>query len=168
MELVRNPTDENIKNWFQLIDRKNELASRMQKRIEEYLARQQGPVETRAILRERTAQAQVEKVKLDAKQYRFRFYFDSTCPHCKKMFETVSELERLGYFIEAYQVDARNVALPGLSVPVVKATSDELKKYNIQSVPLLLVGDLKKKIVYRLPGFQTVNSIMATISGQPN
>jgi hypothetical protein len=166
MELVRNPTDENIRNWFRLIDTKNELADRMQKRIAEYIARNQGTPESRVALRERAAD--IKPVQLNAKLYRFRFYFDSTCPHCHKMFETVTELERLGYYVEAFQVDKRNVPLPGLSVPVAKAKPEDLKKLKIESVPLLLVGDLKKKVVYRLTGFQTVDSIMSAIVAEQN
>lgn len=166
MELVRNPSDENIKNWFLLIEKKNELADRMQKRIEEYLEKQQGTPESRSILREKKAHFQ--QVKLDAKKYRFRFYFDSKCPHCKRMFQTVSELQSMGYYVEAFQLDDGNNPLPGLSVPAVRASQEERKKYNIQSVPLLLIGDLKKKVVYRLSGFQTVSSIMAAIQNQPN
>ena len=33
MELVRNPSDQNIRMWFAYMDRKNELAGRLSKRI---------------------------------------------------------------------------------------------------------------------------------------
>ena len=100
MELVRNPTDENIKNWFAMIQKKNELSDRMSQRIQEYLAKNGGmEPQSKAILMD--AKASLQKAPPEASRYRFRFYFDSQCPHCRRMFETISDLQARGYYVVA-------------------------------------------------------------------
>lgn len=165
MELVRNPTDENIKNWFAMIEKKNELSDRMRARIQEYLAKN-GSMEpqSKAILID--AKASLQKTPPDASLYRFRFYFDSQCPHCKRMFETVADLQAKGFYVEAIQVDKNDSPLPGLTMPVMKASKEEIEKQQIHSVPYLLIGDLKKKVVYRLAGYQSTDSVFAAINAQ--
>src|SRR5579872_3611420 len=39
MEVARNPSDENIKNWFDFMGKKNELAQRLQTKMKEYLTK---------------------------------------------------------------------------------------------------------------------------------
>lgn len=163
MELVRNPTDENIRMWFAYMERKNELASRLQRRMMEY-AQAAGP----SIQKE--AKENIVQVASrmpipadDFERFRFRMYFDSQCPHCKRMFETLNDLQDRGYFVEARQVD--NGALDHIRshVAIVSANAFEVKQYNISAVPLLLVGDLKTKKVYRQSGFLTPEQILAKI-----
>jgi thiol-disulfide isomerase/thioredoxin len=166
MELVRNPTDENIKNWFAMIEKKNELSSRMMDRIQEYVAKNSAKLEpqSKAILV--NAKESLQKSPPEASRYRFRFYFDSQCPHCKRMFETVADLQSRGFYVEAFQVDNADVALPGMTVAVTKASKADLDKHKITSVPLLLIGDLQKKLVYRLSGYQSTDSVFESINAQ--
>jgi thiol-disulfide isomerase/thioredoxin len=103
---------------------------------------------------------------VDVQRYRFRMYFNSTCPHCKHMFSTLGELQNRGFFVEARQIDRERGLVRELPFPAEFADPSEVKQKNIQSVPLLLVGDLKKKVVYRLNGFQTTTDVLKAIQGQ--
>jgi thiol-disulfide isomerase/thioredoxin len=157
MEIVRNPSDQNIKMWFSYIEKKNELFARLEKRIKEY-----GGSPT--ITSEFSAGASKQKTSevTDVKRFRFRMYFDSQCPHCKKMFSTMVALQEKGFFVEARQVDRGQ--MEGLPFPTERASASELKGKDIQSVPLLLIGDLKNKVVYRITGFQSLESVMGQLS----
>ncbi len=164
MELVRNPTDENIKNWFAMIEKKNELTSRMMERIQEYVAKDNAKMEpqSKAILV--SAKESLQKAPPETSRFRFRFYFDSQCPHCKRMFATVSDLQSRGFYVEAFQVDGADVALPGMTVAVTKASKADVEKQKISSIPLILIGDLQKKVVYRLSGYQSTDSVFEAIN----
>jgi hypothetical protein len=166
MELVRNPTDENIKNWFAMIEKKNELTSRMMSRIDEYLAKNPGKMEPQSKAVLVSAKESLRKAPIEASRYRFRFYFDSQCPHCHRMFATISDLQARGFYVEAFQVDKRDGPLPGLDVAVTKASKDDVEKHKITSVPFLLIGDLQKKVVYRLSGYQSTDSVFEAINAQ--
>lgn len=166
MELVRNPTDANIKNWFTLIELKNKLSTQLQQRVAEYVGKTQPGItsENRKSLRQKAASVQIDS---DAfKQFRFRMYFDSKCPHCKRMMATLSELQSKGFYVELRQIDNDINAAKDLPFPVVKASASELQEKDIQSVPVTFVGDLKKKVVYRLTGFQTVQDIFEGIKNK--
>lgn len=165
MELVRNPSDANMKMWFAYMEKKNELQTRLQEKMAEYLAKngQSVPREDREKV---AALSPVKLTNIDPKRYRVRMYFNSTCPHCKRMFGTLSELQTKGFFVEAKQLDRENAQVRTLPFPVDLAALDEAKQKNIQSVPLLLIGDLKKQVVYRLTGFQPTNEVLKAIQGQ--
>ena len=160
MELVRNPSDYNLKMWFDYIEKKNELSGRLQTRIQEYVAQKQSSVpsdERDKVL----ARANVlPKAAPNIKRYRFRMYFDSHCPHCKRMFGTLTDLQLHGYFVEARQVDGGSGDLRGIPFPIERASPTELKDKAIQSVPVLLVGDLTRKVVYRINGYQTIQQVL--------
>ena len=163
MELVRNPTDQNIRMWFAYMDQKNELASRLQKRMTEY-AHANGPAIPMEA-KEKIVQASrmIPTPADDFERFRFRMYFDSQCPHCKRMFETLNDLQDRGYFVEARQVDNGPIDQIRSHVAIVSAKTSEVKQYNVTAVPLLLIGDLKTKKVYRQSGFMTPEQILAQI-----
>lgn len=165
MELARNPSDENMRMWFAYNDKKNELATRLQQRMAEYLAKN-GQVATDSEKARIAALSPTPIKNVDVQRYRFRMYFNSTCPHCKHMFSTLSELQNRGFFVEARQIDRERGLVRELPFPAEFAEPTEVKEKNIQSVPLLLVGDLKKKVVYRLNGFQTTTDVLKAIQGQ--
>jgi len=163
MELVRNPSDQNIRMWFAYMDRKNELAGRLSKRMAEYAQNNNAAIPTAA--KEKIVQAarQIPTAADDFERFRFRMYFDSQCPHCKRMFETLNDLQDRGYFVEARQVDRGSIEHIKSNVAIVSASSAEVKKQNIAAVPLLLIGDLRNKKVYRQSGFMTPEQILAQI-----
>ena len=163
MELVRNPSDENIKHWFEFIGKRNELSQRLQQRIQEYTA-QSGPRldgQARSIVQAKAAQVNVSQP--DYSRYRFRLYFHSSCPHCKRMMQSMTELQTRGYFVEIVQIDDNAQATRGLPFPVRHADQGELESKDIRSWPVLLVGDLQKKVVYRINGYQTTANILNSI-----
>jgi thiol-disulfide isomerase/thioredoxin len=169
MEIVRNPSDENLKLWFQYIDKKNELMSTLQIRMAQFLEKEGKSLEP--IVKE-SLKKQVQSVSSfspDAKRYRFRLYFESTCPHCRRMFDTLKTLQDQGFYVEARQIDSHEEGLRDLPISSSRATKEEIQKYKIQSVPFLLIGDLKKKIVFQMTGFQTPESIFDLIQshGEP-
>ena len=43
IELTRDPNDQNIKNWFKLMQTKNDLATRLQSRMQAYVQKNQIP-----------------------------------------------------------------------------------------------------------------------------
>ena len=163
MELVRNPSDQNIRMWFAYMDRKNELAGRLSKRMEEYAQNNNAAIPKAA--KEKIVQAahQIPTPADDFERFRFRMYFDSQCPHCKRMFETLNDLQDRGYLVEARQVDRGSLEHIKSNVAIVSASSAEVKKQNIAAVPLLLIGDLRNKKVYRQSGFMTPEQILAQI-----
>lgn len=161
MELARNPSDANIQNWFKLMETKNALAQRLEARIQEYVQKNDTKLESagKSYLLERTPKVALATEK---ERFRFRMYFDSKCPHCKRMMSTMEELERQGFFVELRQTDSDDLKVAP-KLPVIRATKDELHEKDVKSVPLLLVGDMKQKAVYRITGFQTVESIFQLI-----
>lgn len=163
MEIVRNPTDENLKMWFSYIQKKNLLSDRLQKRMQDYATR--NGLQTGELRQIPTAQSNpsVPQVLADSKRFRFRMYFDSHCPHCKKMFGTLTELQDKGFYVEAVQVD-NDPLESAIPIPATRASPGELQEKDIKSVPLLLVGDLEKKSVYRLTGYHSTSDVFQAIS----
>lgn len=163
MELVRSPTDENLKMWFAYIDKKNELASRLQEKVQEYVSRHGGKIAEPEKADLLSQAATLPKSAPDAKRYRFRMYFNSQCPHCRRMFETLAALQAKGFSIEARQIDTDRELVQG-PFPTEKATKDEIGEKKIESVPLLLIGDLKRKVVYRLTGYQSPETVLGVLN----
>jgi hypothetical protein len=164
MEIVRNPTDENLKQWFAYIQKKNELSVQLNHRMQEYLGKSTGNnVETPQKEQLIARASSLPRNAPDADRFRFRLYFDSKCPHCKRMMGTLSALRAQGYFVEAHQVDNDPEGLKGLPIPAERAAPGEIEAKTIKSVPLLLIGDLKSKTVYRITGFQTVDDVLKSL-----
>lgn len=183
MEIARNPTDSNIENWFRYLEQKNQLLRRLQEKLTAYAASHgQGlPVnlppmpaemmgaaaEAPAVVTRAAARLPIAPtIRPDAKRFRMRLYFDSHCPHCEHMLSTtIRDLSAQGYWIELKQVDRDEVARARIPFPVSPASPDELKRYGIESVPVLLVGDLQKKAFFKLPGYQPTNNVLASLNG---
>jgi thiol-disulfide isomerase/thioredoxin len=162
MELARNPSDKNISNWITYNKKKNALNQRLQLRMREYLTQtnQLSPKVVEVIKSHSTN----ENTKFDPSRYRIRMFFDSKCPHCKRMFQTLASLQEQGIYVEALQTDELNISKSSFPIPVRKASKDEIKKHNITAVPITLIADLKKKVLYPpVRGFQSLNSMTALI-----
>jgi glutaredoxin len=154
MEVARNPTDDNIKQWFELMKKKNELQTKLQERMAEFLAKN-GEVKVPANIAMATPappKAKEQNVTLDPSRFRFRMYFESTCPHCKRMFQVLKKLQDGGFHVEALQVDSGPVSDAEKIVPISRADPSDLKKHGIKGVPFLLIADTKRKAL--LPAIQ--------------
>ena len=163
MEIARNPTDENIKQWFEYIKKKNDVAARLQTRMQEYMAKnmdslptptQDLPIssEPRTVAVNNVLQTKKARLKPDPERFRIRMYFDSNCPHCRKMFGVLKQFAEQGFKVEALQVDEGAVAQDEKVIPIGKADPKEVKKHGIQGVPFLLIADMKRHAL--LPGVQ--------------
>jgi hypothetical protein len=166
-EIVRNPSDANLKMWFSYIEKRNELSTRLQARMQEYLAKREGVGPLQAGFRVSSLAAAHPKSSPEASRYRLRMYFDSKCPHCHRMFDTLATLQGKGFFVEARQVDSDPQGLLGLPIPAERASPEEIRQKEVQNVPLLLVGDLKKQVIYRISGFRTPTEVMSALSQGP-
>jgi thiol-disulfide isomerase/thioredoxin len=163
MELARNPTDKNIKRWFALIEKKNTLMVRLHDHMQTYLAKHSKTLKTeeKEILTAKLKE--IKPIDLDLKRFRFRLYFDSTCPHCERMMLTARDLQKMGYFVEVRQIDRKKPSFP-VPFAVIKASSQEIARKKINSWPVLFVADTSKKLVYRINGFQATKSILQILS----
>jgi len=164
MEIVRNPTDQNLKLWFAYMDKKNELSTRLQVKMQEYMQRKGLAIEPQAHQSMNSRVASLPRVEPEAKRYRFRMYYDSHCPHCKRMFSTMTALQDRGFFVEGLQVDGSKGNLLQLTFPTAAARPEDLKSKDVQSVPQLFVGDMKKKIVFKLSGYQSLSDVYQAIA----
>lgn len=157
MEVARNPTDENIKHWFDLMKKKNEIQSRLQARMQEYIAKN-STVKSNLISDQNQGKAEIaiakesKKVAVDPSRFKLRMYFESTCPHCRKMFGVLKRLQDEGYIVEALQIDRGPVSEREKVVPIAKAEDSEIQRHNINGVPFLLIADSKRRAL--LPPIQ--------------
>jgi hypothetical protein len=166
MEIARNPTDENIENWFRYLDMKNQLTHRLQEKLESYASAHGMAVASEESSVPPASVQTTGVTDLDPKRFRLRLYFDSKCPHCEHMMGTLAELSALGFFVELKQVDQDVSVRARIPFPVKSAMPPELRQYGIQSVPLLLVGDLKRHSFFKIEGYQPTNAVLQTIRGQ--
>lgn len=165
MEVARNPTDDNIKQWFDLMKTKNELQANLQLRMQEYMAKN-GEPNNAPIKESQPSVPTPQKSKslntpLDPTRFRVRMYFESTCPHCKRMFGVLKQLQDNGYEVEALQVDGGPVASSEKIVPIGKAETEALKKHGIKGVPYLLIADTKRKaLLPAIEGYHDFGEVM--------
>jgi len=164
MEIARDPSDENIKNWFEFQKRKNELSARLQLRMQEFLAKNEGPglaaqIGSRIAATEKRVDRKI--IAVDPSRFRVRMYFDSNCPHCKRMFGVLKRLQSEGFQVEALQVDSGPVPESEKIVPIGKADPAELKKHGASGVPFLLVADVKRKaLLPKVEGYHEYEEMM--------
>jgi thiol-disulfide isomerase/thioredoxin len=163
MEVARNPTDDNIKQWFELMKKKNELQTKLQERMAEYMAKN-GDVKVPATITTAAPTPQNPKEKnvtLDPSRFRLRMYFESTCPHCRRMFQVLKRFQDSGFHVEALQVDSGPVPDAEKIVPISRAAPNDLKKHGIKGVPFLLVADTKRKaLLPAIEGYHDFDEIL--------
>jgi hypothetical protein len=165
MEVARDPSDYNLKMWFAYIDKKNTLATRLQQRLGEFASKAGTAAPVDQIQRTTPPETQYTATIDDTKRYQFRMYFDSQCPHCQKMMGTMAELAERGFIVEAKQIDDLPYVAKNLPFVVSKASRDEVARHHISSVPFVLVGDLKSKVVYKMSGYKSLDALFQEIKG---
>lgn len=168
MEVARNPTDENIKNWFAVIDAKNQIMQRLQENMNAYLAKNTKSIsaDEKTLVIQEAKKLDVPKVlDGDIKRFRFQLYFESSCPHCHMMLETIKELQQFGYYVEVKQIDKSRIKKP-LAFALVSTNAQELKQKQITSWPVLFIADTKKEVVYRINGYFPTSEIIKTLSNK--
>lgn len=166
MKIARDPSDSNLQNWFKYIALKNTLSDRLEKRMTEYIQKNPGlSPESKTAMAE-TVERLPDPPVPDHNRYRFRLYVDSNCPHCKRMLGTMETLQHQGFMVELKQVDNGNLQSLAPTFPITKASPNELSAKDINAVPVLFVADLKNKVVFRIGGYQTVETIFNAIHSQ--
>ena len=165
MELARNPSDENIKRWFAMIELKNQMMERMHISMANYLQKNQMKLNTeeKDLIAQNTQRLAPQNI--DVKRFRFRLYFESSCPHCHNMMATMKDLQDLGYYGELRQVDKNKPNFP-LPFPAAQACPEELKARDITSWPVLFVADTSKKLIYRINGYQTTEQVLQILASK--
>ena len=169
LEVANNPTDENIKNWFKLIKKKNQFMAKLSNKMSDYLKRTSHlkPTERKFIEKQVSRQKdKIEPQSIDFKRFQFRMYFESSCPHCRQMMDELVKLQDMGFYIELRQIDDDKSYARGLPFIVHKASQAELKEKKIEAWPVLFVADQKKKVVYRINGFQKAEDILFTLQNK--
>tara|TARA_B100000745_G_C19943155_1_gene318109 strand:- start:332 stop:580 length:249 start_codon:yes stop_codon:yes gene_type:complete len=82
------------------------------------------------------------------------------------MMPELIKLQNMGFFVELRQIDHNQKFAQGLPFPVTQASQAELKEKNINAWPVLFVGDTQKKVIYRINGYQSADSIISTIQSK--
>lgn len=162
MEVARRPTEENIKNWLDYIRMKNDVQARFQKALAKYREKVSLSPESSQMLTQKSRS--LVQTNLPQKNITITTYFLTTCPACKRMFKTLDELQKMGVYVEAIQVDSDKKLKFGVSVPIYKINKKE-KEGIINSgigVPYSIVRVGKRAIPVN--GFQTVKSLFETLN----
>ena len=159
MEVARNPSDENIRLWLSYIDKKNYLADRLRTRIAEFSSKSQG-ANTSVLAAQTIRQIPVKDESFDPSRFRIRTYFESTCPHCKHMLQTLRSLQDQGVYVEALQIDRAQTNAAMFPIATLRADPEDVKKQSIESVPFTLVADTKSKTVLKpITGFKSLGEM---------
>lgn len=163
MEVARRPTEENIKNWLDYIKMKNDVQSRFLAALNSYKSKKKLSPESAQLI-EQKARGLPKPIALPLKKMTITTYFLTTCPACKRMFKTLEELQRMGVYVEAIQVDSEKNLKFGVSVPVYKINKKE--KEGLMSsgigVPYSIVRIGKKAVP--VSGFQTTRSLLQSLN----
>ena len=165
MELARHPSDKNIENWFAYIELKNKLMSNLQDKLHEYMTRKGAkatPAEKGLLTRHI---ANLSEETTDARRYRFRLYFESSCPHCQRMLTTMEKLRSAGYFVEIHQIDQRKPDYP-VPFPLIPASKQDLVDRKINSWPTLFVADTTQKMTYRINGYLPKDQVLKVLESK--
>ena len=163
LEVARNPTEENIKNWFALVKTKNRFLSRLNQKMSDYLKKARGLDSGERNLMESQKRPIRPRQSIDYHRFRLRMYFESSCPHCRRMMGELTKLKDMGFYVELRQIDANKEYIKGLPFLVIKASQEEIREKKIDSWPTLLIGDQKHKVIYRIHGFQTAENILLSL-----
>lgn len=164
MEIARNPTDENLKNWFKFMETKNEVARRLDQRMREYLGKNAatGPMPQAVMVAPK--QEPSAPIAINPVRFKVRMYFESTCPHCERMFGVLKKLSDDGFQVEALQIDKGALSPEKQVVPVSQAEKADLKKHNVTGVPHILIADTKRKaLLPPIQGFHDYGEMIALL-----
>ena len=137
----------------------------LQKRMGEFVSKMSIPLNSEELALVSQQQARLAPKQVDFKRFRFRLYFDSSCPHCKSMLSTLKDLQDMGYYVELRQVDDKRPDYP-IAFPSVHAIKEELKERKINSWPVMFVADTQKELIYRIDGYFPTQNVLATLANR--
>lgn len=170
MEVIKNPNDENIKNWFLMIEMKNNLMNRLRENILLYLEKNKNlKEEDRIAIRQESEKSLGPQNQVHSREfvrkYALKLYFDSKCPYSLKMIESVTQLRNVGFYVEFVQIDDSNSGIQN-RIPVIQATAQELKLNSITATPVLFIKELNQKTIVRIDGFMSDKEIINKIQNK--
>lgn len=166
LEVTNNPTDDNIKRWFQYIEKKNQLQERLNRKMAEYLEKNKSNLKEKEQEFFESKLNESSQNNFDIRRFRFRMYFESSCPHCKRMMSELVKIQDRGFYVELRQIDRNKQYSKALPFVVNFASREEIEKKKISSWPVLFIGDSKKQIVYRINGYQTAEEILSSLKNK--
>ncbi len=163
MEVARRPTEENIKNWLDYIKMKNDVQARFLAALNSYKSKVNLPPESKQLIMQKTKNLP-KPVILPSKKVTVTTYFLTTCPACKRMFKTLDELQKMGVYVEAIQVDSEKSLKFGVSVPIYKIRKKEREGLMSSGigVPYSIVRVGSKAMP--VSGFQTTRSLLQSLN----
>lgn len=171
MEVARNPNPHNIKMWFSYIEKKNRLAAELQEKLTAYSMGDEVSFKSNEVREKKLTEGNslvskslVSAKPLDRNRFKFRLYFDASCPHCKKMFGSLSALKESGFEVEAKKIGGGSLAGFPEEIKITSAAEDEVKRLGIKGVPFLVIIDDKRKTVSKLQGYRDEKDILKIIS----
>lgn len=161
IEALRRPTKDNILNFEKWQALRNLLLQRYEAARTQY-------VEQTGVNIPKVSAPVTDGDERDLEKYHYVFYFESTCPSCHSMFQTINEMVQRGVYVEAVRVDKTENEVKGLDIPWNFARPDEIKKLNLKAVPVLVAIDEKTKKAYQMTGKKSIKQILQVISQGKN
>lgn len=166
LRVIRNPTDQNIREWQAYNEKRAKLLSILVDKMTEYEAKNSKKMkpEEKSVFRNKINS--VPTLAKDRNRFLFRFYFDSNCPHCKRMFDTIRSLQEAGYYVDARRIDSRKIEPSVVPFTFRQADTAEIKRFKVDAVPVLFVADSKKKEQFRINGYQPFQSVVQALQSR--
>lgn len=156
IEAMRRPTKENILNFEKWQEMRNVLLQRYEVARSQYVGKTGNPAPVPDI-------QVLEVSEKELSNYHYIFYFESTCPSCHAMFQTINQMVQRGVYVEAIRVDHGDSEVKGLDLPWIFAKPEELKKLNLKAVPVLVAIDEKTQKAYQMTGRKSIKEILQAI-----
>lgn len=162
VEALRRPTKENILNFEKWQEKRNLLLQRYELARLQYVSKS-------GVTMPKAETTVLNVDERDLEKFRYIFYFESTCPSCHAMFETINQMVERGVYVEAIRVDKGEGEVKGLNLPWSYANKEEIKKMNLKAVPVLVAIDEKTQKAYQMVGRKSIREILQVIRlGQKN
>lgn len=164
MEATRNPTKKNIENFEKWVNLRNEARKRFIKAYADYKKKTVNiPDEQVAFINNRLAQ--IPEINVDNAKYSFTMYYDSNCPHCKKMVHTFKELNARGFNTIIKQVDRGRIKDDISPLVIVPASKNEIKSLikKGKGTPTTVVST-KDGRTYSVSGYYPTNQLLSILS----
>lgn len=138
---------ENYKKWIKI---KNQLHENFTKALITYSNDRTNKLPSKSREYLKIKSQNMVKATFDNEKIAFTMYFRSTCPQCKRMFQTFRELHKNGFYVEAKQVDRgrlKNIKLPYAIIPASKEEVQKLSSQGITGVPFTLIFIGGKQVI---------------------
>ncbi len=164
MEATRNPTEKNIENFEKWVQLRNEARQRFIKAFADYKKKNLN-VSDEQIAFVNNRLEQVPELNVDNAKYAFTMYYDSNCPHCKRMVHTFKELNARGFFTIVKQVDNGRIKDDLSPLVIVQASKSEVQSLikKGKGTPTTVVSTKDGK-TYSISGYHPTNQLLTILN----